>query len=158
MLSRTIVAPTPSGHKPGILSFPYFATADVICPLILQTNADGRRDDEIVCAGMCCGGFVRAVRIVCAADVATAGAEARGFGGGGQAPDANAAYGGRNIQLQRTGISGIRDVALCDRHSGEKWISCRARRCGGAHGLGGYVWERKARYRVYHGHRLHSAR
>jgi prolipoprotein diacylglyceryltransferase len=42
MLSRTIVAPTASRHKPGILSFPYFAMADVICPLILVAIADGR--------------------------------------------------------------------------------------------------------------------
>jgi hypothetical protein len=34
MLSRTIVAPTASGHKSGMLSSPYFAMADVICPLI----------------------------------------------------------------------------------------------------------------------------
>jgi hypothetical protein len=42
MLNRTIVAPTPPRHKSGILSFPYFAIDDVLCPLILVAFFDGR--------------------------------------------------------------------------------------------------------------------
>ena len=36
--NRTIVAPTPSPHKRRVLSFPYFAIPDVICPLISLTG------------------------------------------------------------------------------------------------------------------------
>src|ERR1700683_2440386 len=106
---------------------------------------------------LCCGSFVSAGRIVGAADGAIAGVETRSRDGSRQAADADTADGGRTFQLQRAGISGIRDVALCDGDFGEERISGGARRGGSSNGLGGDVWKRQAGDCVYYGHLFHTA-
>src|SRR5690348_8062293 len=112
----------------------------------------GDGDDKIAFFGWtdsCAGGGLRRVR---AASGATAGVEAAGRGGSGQAANANAADGGRDIQLQRAGISGSRDFAVRHGHSREKRFSRGARRGGSPDGVGRDVWERKTGNRVHYGY------
>ena len=42
-----------AGTNAGILSFPYFAIGDVLCPLILVTIATGESDEEILIVMSC---------------------------------------------------------------------------------------------------------